>query len=76
MPLKVELKRELDVAYFNTHVPIGTVMEYRTHRKAEPRLVTTTTEAWVLSGHTAVVMVDGVSGCVAIAALDLFGQEG
>ena len=54
---------------FNKNHGVGAAMLYRSHPQAEPRRVKTRSEAYDLSGHTAVVMVEGVSGCVAIAAL-------
>ena len=43
-------------------------------RKAGEGVATKTrSEAWVLSGHTAVVMVEGVSGCVALEAVRPLG---
>lgn len=35
---------------------------------------TTRSEAFVLSGHTAVVFIEGVSGCVALDALEVVSQ--
>lgn len=57
------------VEAFNASHSIGDEMEYRSHPEAEPRTVYLATEASLLSGHTAVAWVDGVSGCVAISAL-------
>ncbi len=50
---------------------IGTVVDYRSHPRAEPRRTKTTSEPWILGGHTRVVMVAGVSGCVALDALTI-----
>jgi hypothetical protein len=33
----------------------------------EEKKTTTASEAWLLGGHTAVVMLEGVSGCYALA---------
>ncbi len=57
------------VDQWNTQVPIGTTVDYFSARwNQEPKIRTKTrSAAYVLSGHTAVVMLDGVSGCVAIS---------
>ncbi|HHH9709780.1 MULTISPECIES: hypothetical protein [Pseudomonas] len=41
-------------------------MEYRSRKDAEPVGTVTTAQAEVLQGHTAVVWLEGVSGCVSI----------
>ncbi len=50
-----------EVEDFNLHVPVGAPV---TVRKDMGELFETRTrsEAWVMSGHTAVVMVEGISG--------------
>ena len=56
-------------AAWNAAYPIGTEVEFHpvigahAHRKTR-----TTSEAYVLSGHTAVVALEGVAGCVALDA--------
>lgn len=57
------------VADWNTRYPVGTKVKYfpvmgRLHY-GETKTVT---PAWVLSGHTAVINVEGVAGCVALDA--------
>lgn len=54
-----------EVADFNLKIPEGAEVEYR---KDDGTWVETTTRsvAWVLSGHTPVVMVIGIGGCVAL----------
>lgn len=47
---------------------VGDAVEYRDHPHAEPQQITTRTEAEVLGGHTAVVWLNGKSGCVACSA--------
>lgn len=50
---------------WNSMMPVGAQVVYR--KDDGSKVVTKTrTEAQVLSGHTAVVWLDGVSGCVAI----------
>lgn len=53
---------------WNASTPIRTMVEYRSHPEAEPQLYHTRTAASILSGHTAVVWLEGKSGCVAIEA--------
>jgi hypothetical protein len=57
------------VADWNTRYPVGTKVKYFPVigglRYGETK---TLTAAWVLSGHTAVINVEGVSGCVALEA--------
>ena len=55
------------VAAWNSAYPVGTEVDYRFHRTAAPKRTRTTTEAQVLGGHTAVVWLAGVSGCVALS---------
>lgn len=61
------------VEAFNAAHPVGTVVEYRKHPTAEPLTSITRSEAWVLEEHTAVVLVEAVSGCVALDALRIVG---
>ncbi|EMO0332524.1 hypothetical protein [Pseudomonas aeruginosa] len=55
------------VAAWNSAYPAGTEVDYRFHRGATPKRTRTTTEAQMLGGHTAVVWLAGVSGCVALS---------
>jgi hypothetical protein len=55
------------VEKWNRDVPIGAVVTYRSVKAARSVVITTTrTAAEVLSGHTPVVWLTGVSGCVAL----------
>jgi hypothetical protein len=55
------------VAEFNERVKVGGTVAYsEVIGMGIPRLYRTTTPAQVLSGHTAVVWLDGKSGCVAV----------
>lgn len=61
----IERCRQWNVAY-----PIGAEVEYHSVINADRHVLTRTNSvAYVLSGHTAVCFVDGVSGCVALDAL-------
>ena len=63
-----------ECARWNARNPIGTrVTRYKLmYPKAEPDgIYTTRTAAEVLSGHTAVVWLDGFSGCVALDSLEV-----
>lgn len=56
---------EAEVARWNDAHPIGTAVNVR--RDCGDTMATRTRSlAWVLSGHTAVIMVDGISGCYAL----------
>ena len=57
-----------EVEQWNATVRVGDTVEYRDPPRAEPQQFTTRTEAEVLSGHTAVVWLNGKSGCVACSA--------
>lgn len=49
---------------FNTNIPVGSLVEFRNFPGEEAKQYRTRTPAEVLSGHTAVVWLDGKSGCV------------
>jgi hypothetical protein len=56
------------VANWNDHHPVGTPVYYRPIAgEADERPTKTRSEAWLLGGHTAVVMVDGIAGGVAVS---------
>lgn len=63
-------------AAWNQAHPIGTLVQFhpviggRGYRER-----TTRSEAYVLSGHTAVIMLDGESGCVALEACRVVDLE-
>ncbi|KUZ78274.1 hypothetical protein [Burkholderia ubonensis] len=52
---------------WNARVSVGATVEYSEVRGDPPKTFTTRTAAEVLSGHTAVVWLNGKSGCVAIS---------
>jgi hypothetical protein len=58
---------EKEVAAFNKRFKIGDEVIYTGYPGATPHRLTTRTEASVLSGHTAVVWLNGKSGCVAVS---------
>jgi hypothetical protein len=61
---------------WNASYPIGTTIEYHPIiGEPEHRIRTTRSEAQVLSGHTAVVWLNGESGCVALDACVPVRQE-
>lgn len=61
-------KAEETCAEFNSRVPVGTaVVFWPTAREGHGRPSRTRSEAWVLGGHTAVVMVEGHTGGVALS---------
>lgn len=71
MPAKQKTAAALDRQCYdwNKANPIGTDVEYHPTIGAPGyRLGKTTSEAWILSGHTVVVKLDCQSGCVALDA--------
>ena len=59
------------VDIFNDAYPVGTPVRYwPVANEGEGVLSKTRSEAWLLSGHTAVVMVEGKSGAVAVAHVE------
>lgn len=63
-------------ATWNDVYRVGTVVRYWTGaRQGEGKLSTTRTEAVVLSGHTAVVWVEGHSACVALTHVEAVTEE-
>jgi hypothetical protein len=55
---------------WNSGHPVGTEVEYHPIIGEEAHRVTKTrSEAYVMSGHTAVIFVEGHSGCVALEAV-------
>src|SRR3990167_1999433 len=59
---------EKQVADWNNAVSVGQLVDYRGHPHAEPQRFKTRTLAEVLSGHTAVVWLEGKAGCVTLDA--------
>jgi len=55
------LKKQCD--QFNTACKIGDRIMFKRDGVDEPYETRTRSEAYILSGHSAVVLVDGVSGC-------------
>ncbi|HGO6128480.1 TPA: hypothetical protein ACK3RK_007065 [Burkholderia cepacia] len=72
---KTSIRLERAVTDWNRQHGVGAFVKY--HRiigEGEGVATKTRSEAWVLSGHTAVVMVEGVSGCVALDAITPLGE--
>jgi hypothetical protein len=55
---------QIAVAAWNNAVSVGQWVDYREVEDAAPQRLRTRTRAEVLSGHTAVVWLEGKSGCV------------
>lgn len=51
------------VEAFNERCPVGGRVSVRPDRSKEAWTTATTTEAYVLGGHTPVVHLEGISGC-------------
>jgi hypothetical protein len=60
---------ERECMLWNAMNPIGTEVEYHpVIGEASHRITRTRTGAYVLSGHTAVIFIEGQAGCVALDA--------
>lgn len=59
---KTEAQLQAQCDGWNNHHPIGTAVTLRSDDGSDVATATRSA-AWVLSGHTAVIMVDGVTGC-------------
>lgn len=64
-----------EVEEWNAKVKVGDTVDYRGYPEADPQRFTTRTPAQVLSGHTAVVWLNGKAGCVCCDACKLVAQE-
>ena len=53
---------------WNAMVSVGDAVEYRDYPEAEPQTFTTQTPDEILSGHTAVLWLNGKRGCVCVDA--------
>lgn len=69
-----QLQAEVD--RFNQNVPEGAPVRYRSSPGADPIDTVTRSDAWLLSGHTGVVLIEGVSGAVALEAIETIKQGG
>jgi hypothetical protein len=66
---KIDKKEQLHCETFNAKYPLGTMVDFWTGLRAgEPSGTSTTrSEAELLGGHTAVVWLEGVRGCIALS---------
>ncbi|WKU07989.1 hypothetical protein [Micromonospora sp. HUAS LYJ1] len=61
---------------FNDEFPVGTPVRYwKGIRDGDGRTARTRTQAQLLSGHTAVVWLDGVSGCIALTHIQPISED-
>lgn len=60
-------KAEKQVERWNERYPAGSEVTY--HSASKQLATKTKGEAFVLSGHTACIFVEGIRGCVAVSAL-------
>lgn len=60
---------------WNARHAVGTPVEYTSYPGAEPLRTRTRSIAWVLGGHTPVVMIEQMAGGVALDHLELLEQE-
>ena len=76
--MKQKTLAELDkqVAVWNQTVPIGSEVEYHpVIGETAHRVTKTRSAAFVLSGHTACVFLEGKAGCVALDACVVLRSE-
>jgi len=66
--MKQQISPKKEAATWNEKVCVGDTVEYRWFPEAEPETFTTRTPAEVLSGHTAVVWLNGKCGRVCVEA--------
>ncbi len=68
-PSSAKLKKAVET--FNAKYPVGTpVTRYKLiNPLREPKGTKTRSEAWIVGGHSALVMVEGVSGGVLIESV-------
>jgi len=66
----------IEAAQFNNAVHVGQEVDYRSDPYADPVRFKTRCHAEVLSGHTAVVWLEGKSGCVSLESLTPVVVEG
>jgi hypothetical protein len=62
------LQAECDA--FNAMCPVGGRVAVNTDKSDKPRITTTRTEAKIMAGHTAVVWMDGISGCWSLGHIE------
>lgn len=69
MANKTAKQLEEQIHAWNVHVPVGTEVEYHpVIDRPEHQIHRTRSQASLLSDHTAVVFLEGKSGCVALDA--------
>lgn len=64
--IQTQQRLQAEVEAFNARVPLGTEVDYFEYEGAPLVRYKTRTEAQILSGHTAVVWLEGKSGCVCV----------
>lgn len=69
------------VEQWNRYHPVGTLVRYwRMDRRGEPSGTgKTRSRAWLLGGHSAVVLIEGTSGGIALSHVDVVsigGEDG
>lgn len=66
-------KQEKKVEEFNSKYPVGTTVRYwRGEKLGDPSGIGKTNhEATLLSGHTAVVWIEGCTGCVCLSHVEV-----
>lgn len=78
LPDAAEIRDDVPAAAvqdWNARLRVGTpVVAYPGTRDGECLTTTTRTAAWVLSGHTAVVMVEGHAACIAPTHVDVIAE--
>ena len=57
----------MQVELWNRAVPVGSEVEYREILTDEPTRYKVRTQAQLLGGHTAVIWLEGKSGCVGLS---------
>ena len=64
--IKTQQRLQAEVDAFNAQTPLGSEVDFFDYEGAPLKRYKTRTEAQILSGHTAVVWLEGKAGCVCV----------
>lgn len=65
--IKTQKRLQAEVDAFNAQTPLGSEVDFFDYEGAPLKRYKTRTEAQILSGHTAVVWLEGKAGCVCVS---------
>lgn len=64
--IKAQQRLQAEIDAFNVQTPVGATVDFFEYEGAPLKRYKTRTEAQILSGHTAVVWLEGKVGCVCV----------